>query len=388
MYATDHNLLPAAVIERIEALEQELDVPIILAGCALGTNEDSRLVQWRANANCPEELWDGSVVVLIGGMRYAAQFAYQSNIPDALLLNSGGQYRNPYGDFLVGIDAVTPDRFLTCGNVVEITPGVVGFGMWTPSWHEGRRARMVEAIDWDRVLIDPIRASLDADHFAALLAEAQQRSRQQFIELMNSRNEARFTDLRNLIRQSENNIVSWNEHIATATTNLRDFKAQLDVLDQAGKIGEDELTRRWDELAEHPRITDIQFEAQQLRLVTDHMHMRHPYSDATRWLGRFSVLINLTNNVVRIANLDNKKGDRDHPHVPGGAPCFGAAQPLIVNLLAQREYAAFIELLIQFLETFNPDDDYGQYAAWWFEVDDEDPAKRESDTAEAEAVVA
>ncbi|MEK6716468.1 MAG: hypothetical protein AABZ16_03125 [candidate division NC10 bacterium] len=46
----------------------------------------------------------------------------------------------------------------------------------------------------------------------------------------------------------------------------------------------------------------------------------------------------------------------DHPHVENGHPCLGNIQEWVQRLLAQREFAAATEVLLQYFRTVNPAD--------------------------------
>jgi hypothetical protein len=110
--------------------------------------------------------------------------------------------------------------------------------------------------------------------------------------------------------------------------------------------------------------------------------MTHPETGETRWLGRFRAEINVSSNEVRLHNLDNPRNGRDHPHVSGGVPCFGGHHDAFSQLIAEGRWYVFLELAFQYLESFNAEDDWGQYAAYWFDVPDRTPGSSETEPDE------
>ncbi len=72
-------------------------------------------------------------------------------------------------------------------------------------------------------------------------------------------------------------------------------------------------------------------------------------------LGAFRVEIHFEGE-VRITNLTEARGLYDHPHVRYGRPCLGNAREGVAKLIGEFEFAAAAQVLIDFLQTVNPQD--------------------------------
>jgi uncharacterized protein (DUF433 family) len=72
-------------------------------------------------------------------------------------------------------------------------------------------------------------------------------------------------------------------------------------------------------------------------------------------LGAFRVEVHFEGE-VRITNLTEPRGLYDHPHVRHGRPCLGNAREGVAKLIGEYEFAAAAQVLLDFLQTVNPQD--------------------------------
>lgn len=253
-----------------------------------------------------------------------------------------------------------------------VEPGVVaclvgGMPWLTSSSEDGRRG-------WE-LIHEGVRlaASDDLERRFEEIRRAQVRTR--LTESIRAHQESAITNRRARISSLESEVREHESYIRDKLVRLRESATELDLLIAMREQDAGErMLEEYDKLSEHPRVTKIDVVGHELLLTTDHVHMTHPTTDETRWLGRFLIKIAFSGSNITIKNLDNPRNGLDHPHVAEGAPCFGGHERDFSELVAQGRWLVFFEMLLQYLETFNPRDDWGRRASYWFEVPDRDPS--------------
>ena len=124
------------------------------------------------------------------------------------------------------------------------------------------------------------------------------------------------------------------------------------------------LGRDFDRIAALPGVTDVEVQAGALRVFTEPMVIEY---GARRYrVGRFRLDLHFDGRVF-IWNLTDRYDTYDHPHVDNGRPCLGNIQEWVQRLLAQREFAAATEVLLEYLQTVNPAD-WRKAVTFWAEA--------------------
>jgi len=70
---------------------------------------------------------------------------------------------------------------------------------------------------------------------------------------------------------------------------------------------------------------------------------------------------------VRVFRVDAPRGVRVawiHPHVQADLPCLGSARVGVEKLLGDLQLVAAAEVMLRFLETYDPDTAYCDVSAW------------------------
>lgn len=188
---------------------------------------------------------------------------------------------------------------------------------------------------------------------------------------------------RDLVNELSSNISQYSESIAGYMARARTEQSLIDAALAA--MGESDwaahLVSEFEQLIEHPRVADVLLgnsscyndASEQSIFVTTTPDLRLTRQDTgdSRWLGAFRIELNINRLQIRMANLNTRRGGRDHPHITDGMPCFGGHSTSFMQLLANGDLYVLFELLIQYLETLNLTDEYGRYGSFWFEVTDE-----------------
>ena len=142
-------------------------------------------------------------------------------------------------------------------------------------------------------------------------------------------------------------------HLATCRQRLRVFQGEAAQSDRAA----DDLAR----LQEVEGVREIEPHAWGVRLVT--MPIEVVYADTRYRLGCFQIDLAET-GAITIRNLTDPYGFYDHPHVWDGRPCLGNVREGLAKLLAEYQWVAAAEVLLDFLRTVTPRDWYVPVTHW------------------------
>lgn len=392
MHNITRNTIPREVVERLAAIEQEHEVEILAFNANGATGEAAQREidnLWRRYH--PEGRPDNGVTIAFFAGPTGAVYEYYSPWDFFTGVDGAPDTTAPgYPDVLVPGEDSPLNRITVGPNsrvIGAFEPGIIYIGAHIGCLHSSWRQR----IQWDDLLFNPLLLTLNPDAIATLMAERQERSFEAFKEYMNGRSEVILRDARRQIAQYERNLRDYATHYANTMRSLAQERTRVDSLQAIVGNDADAMAERFASIAGHPRLEGFWFTGGQLTLMTTpDIRLTHPVSGETRWLGAFRITVNLGDNQVWLFNLNTKRGNRDHPHVNNGGPCWGDAYQLVNKLILDGELYALVDVLVQYLETFNPRDDWGAYAAYWFDRPDEDPALTQdaepATTAEAVAV--
>lgn len=246
---------------------------------------------------------------------------------------------------------------------------------------------------WDHnVLFAQLEDAIDSEAAERRMAELRERSFDHFMEFMSEGRINRQVDaLRTQLQSHEANISQWQNSLAQAISQATGIGAQLQSLVASTGRSQEEWREQYNLIVNNQAVTDVIFRNNTLTVTTDHIRLQgqprgsygRNYEGQSRWLGRFQITVNLTDFSTRIQNLDNPQQGRAHPHVNGTSPCFGGNASEFTNLLGNGQFGIYFELIIAWLENYNPNDDWGRYADYWFNLPDADPRFQEDAQTEA-----
>ncbi len=126
----------------------------------------------------------------------------------------------------------------------------------------------------------------------------------------------------------------------------------------------EQWTRAADDLGrlqELEGIREVEAYAGGVRLVTTPIEAAH--GGVTYRLGRFEINLAET-GAITIKNLTDPYGLYDHPHVWYGRPCLGNVREGVAKLVAEYQWVAAAEVLLDFLRTVTPQDWYVPVTHW------------------------
>jgi len=124
------------------------------------------------------------------------------------------------------------------------------------------------------------------------------------------------------------------------------------------------LARDFERIAGLPGVVDVTVQDGVVQVFTEPIVIEYGFRRYR--LGRFRLDLQFDGRLF-VRNLTGRYETYDHPHVDNGRPCLGNIQEWVQRLLAQREFAAATEILLQYLRTVNPAD-WRKAVTFWAEV--------------------
>jgi len=203
-----------------------------------------------------------------------------------------------------------------------------------------------------------------ADVEAARRARRREEGGRRFQVECGARLRAETQRLEREIEGLERSLEDLGRRITAETRALSERQRQLQALRDRPQEPASVL-REFERIRELPQVRQVDLQDGAVALVT------HPLEAACgpqRYrLGAFRVEIHFEGD-VRIRNLTDPRGLYDHPHVRHGRPCLGNAREGVAKLIGEFEFAAAAQVLIDFLQTVNPQD-WRIPVSYWPRVD-------------------
>lgn len=389
--------LPDDAREALEALEAELELPIRIVNVSAG-----RLPQWGALMQPTLDEYDGLTVVSWGIPATNHSWGAWEVTPEAWLDEPDDVDR--YAVYMH--DQVQRRVTLGPGEAQPLTDPWEPYAplnenasfecVWT-------RDRAVcfgvqldrlsgtydDALSYERVLIEPLRMVAAADYIEQMRERRNTVMRERWANWAGDARTRVYGGVRQRVEAHERDYAQWHEHMMAAASRLREAQAELEALEARSRLTPDDLDALFEKLLAHPRITEVTFTpSNDLEIVTNSITLQHP-AFGERTLGRFRITLMFGGGGdahgdgarygIRFFNLDHPRHGRPHPHISGqdGAACWGDVAATIEKYLVELRLIPLVEMLFMYLESFNPEDDYGRFASYWF--DQEDAADVEAD---------
>jgi hypothetical protein len=165
------------------------------------------------------------------------------------------------------------------------------------------------------------------------------------------------------LRELEVNLQTSGRQMRDLERRLNASHRRLTELSQ-GQAHSGALARDFDRIASLPGVVDVEVREEVLRVFTEPIVIEYGFRRYR--LGRFRLDLHFDGRIF-VRNLTGRYETYDHPHVDNGRPCLGNIQEWTQRLLAQREFAAATEILLQYLRTVNPAD-WRKAVTFWAEV--------------------
>lgn len=140
-------------------------------------------------------------------------------------------------------------------------------------------------------------------------------------------------------------------------------RRRLSALKEILAADQIQLEQDFDQLLSLPHVRGLEVEGSLVRVLTDTITIEHEGQHYK--IGQFALELNLEQG-LRVVNLKNT-GDKsgwDHPHVQGELPCLGNLREGFEKLLGECQMVPLASMLVQFLESYNPQTAYCPIEHW------------------------
>jgi hypothetical protein len=191
-----------------------------------------------------------------------------------------------------------------------------------------------------------------AEAEAAWQARTQGESRRRFEVEIDSRRRDETERLQREVDRLESALEEYGRRITADTRAAAEVRRRLRALQDPSGEPADPVAD-FDRIRDLPDVRDLGLQAGTLAITTRPLEAEcggHRYR-----LGSFRVEIQFEGD-VRITNLTDRRGPYDHPHVRQGRPCLGNVREGVAKLIGEYEFAAAAQVLLDFLQTVNPQD--------------------------------
>lgn len=206
-----------------------------------------------------------------------------------------------------------------------------------------------------------------------LMAEREQKQIDEMIlqasKEFESASQQQTSQIKERIEMHENELASAMANGIRASRSAQQEATKLEIAQKINDNESDRLGKQLRELQKNIHIDRLTYHMQTLTVNTKELYLYSPSGEERVLLGRMCIKFGINGSVV-IENLTNPKASppRPHPHVnSGGQPCWGQMQSQVMKLISNLELVGLVETIINYLENYNPDDDYGRFAPYWFD---------------------
>ena len=150
-----------------------------------------------------------------------------------------------------------------------------------------------------------------------------------------------------------------------------DAQARLDGVRTGNSDILERFGHEFDTLINHPKVTDVRVEGEVVKVFTTVLNCRHPQTKELHEIGAFRIEIHagrpgyvLWKNLTR--SVDGGRHGMQAPHIDSqGRACLGNTADSFAQLIADYEFAQAAFLAIEFVESVNIGDAWGQHLSKW-----------------------
>lgn len=143
---------------------------------------------------------------------------------------------------------------------------------------------------------------------------------------------------------------------------LEGLKNNSSTMDEITKVASEEV----DDIFKIKKVERVDCNGRHLIFHTNFLYFHNPDTNVVHQLGRMEITADLLNFSLKFKNKTHKfRGNYDHPHILKGNICYGNFGIGLPELIQQGRVGVFVDMVIAFLETCNPKDEWGAMAIYW-----------------------
>jgi len=173
------------------------------------------------------------------------------------------------------------------------------------------------------------------------------------------------------IRDSNNEINKIQKEIKSSQQRITELVQKLTPLQISTQFLEENksqkivnIERDFEKIQQMEDVRNIIIYEDRISIFTNPIYI--DYEDEEYYIGNFlmEIFINGSNGGVMCRNLNNRRGEYDHPHVSGGSCCFGNITDAVSKLIGEGEFVPLIIVMIKFLKSVNPGNWHENIEKW------------------------
>ena len=169
--------------------------------------------------------------------------------------------------------------------------------------------------------------------------------------------------------------------ITEETRRVRAGRKRLEAVQGWLEEAERQHAAEFEALVRHPMVGRVECDAKAVTVYTQ--PIRIDWDDIPHKIGDFKIRLGW-NGDVDLENIHNygESVVYDHPHITRGQPCLGNVQEGVAKLVGEFQFAAAVDVIINFLQTYDPKEAWKKIENWPVDMDYLEAGAREELAAE------
>lgn len=222
-----------------------------------------------------------------------------------------------------------------------------------------------DMLDVESMIIEPLRRSMNPDIMNEFRTAQAEISAQAYADMMSDDPERRVQDQRGRIDEQAGQITMYERQILETRQRLDLQRRELEQIMSTMQVPVDHWKKEWMHITRHPMIAPdtLTMVGQTVQYDTILLNINTGSTEIP--LGRMRININMESGAITIKNLNNARRNRDHPHIANGDPCWGGYHAEVMDHVINNRLSALVEFLFGYLQSYNPQDEWGNYIQYW-----------------------
>ena len=205
----------------------------------------------------------------------------------------------------------------------------------------------------------------------------------------------RFDEIKNSVTQLKLKVAETGAALFNYTRDLKCAEREMVMYTSESDKQVAAYHREFDRIRANPKVINLEITDQDIIASTVPLICEDPRNGALYSMGQYRLKINMSPNNfgLHIENLTRKIDRKSHPHVAeDGKPCMGNFNEAFQPLVNANEYSSLIIMAIKFIESCQPEDQWGATIIKWpldpsspYDPNEKDEKKRKRTPAAAVA---
>jgi len=191
-------------------------------------------------------------------------------------------------------------------------------------------------------------------------------SRDEFVRACSKLYEKNISSMEQSAREYDKVIDEYNSKLIQSRREREILLMKLEPLRSSNEARKKWADTEYDTLLKSPHVKDVMVSGKTIHVFTDMIKI--DYGGRTYDMGEFRIDIHTDgdNSGVKAYNLTKTiGGSLYHPHVrKTGDCCLGNISSGVTKLLAEYQYVVLAQLMVTFLQSYNPESAYGAISNW------------------------